>query len=198
MRIVGGRHRGRVLEAPADRRLRPTGDRIREALFNILAHGDAYRGPAGPLPIGVRVVEPFAGTGALGLEALSRGASHVSFIDNDRHHLDLARANAAALGATAEAAFLLRDACTPGPAAEPCFLALVDPPYATGLSAPALAALADDGWLAPGAIAVVEVAREDGCPAPPGFVRLDARNYGRTSLVFFAWRDRSAPDQSNP
>ena len=190
MRIVGGRHRGRALRAPADRRLRPTGDRIREALFNILAHGDAYRGPAGPLPLGVRVVEPFAGTGALGLEALSRGASHVSFIDNDRRHLDLARANAAALGETARASFLLSDARAPGPAAAACLLALVDPPYQSDLSAPAMVALADQGWLAPGAIAVVEVAAKADLTPPPGFVQLESRIYGRTKLVFLAWRGR--------
>ena len=192
MRIVGGKHRGRVLVAPADRRVRPTGDRIREALFNILAHGDAYRGPAGPLPVGARVVEPFAGTGALGLEALSRGASHVSFIDRDRHHLDLARANAAALDETGRAAFLLADARTPGPAAAACNLALIDPPYRSDLAAPALVALADHGWLAPGAIAVVEAAAKAGFPAPPGFVRLESRIYGRTRLEFLAWRGRPA------
>ncbi len=190
MRIVGGRHRGRALLAPADRRVRPTGDRIREALFNILAHGELYRGPAGPLPVGARVVEPFAGTGALGLEALSRGASHVSFIDNDRRHLDLARANAAALDETGRAAFLLRDARAPGPAAAACNLALIDPPYRSDLAAPALVALADQGWLAPGAIAVAEVARKADLPAPPGFVQLESRIYRRTTLVFLTWRGR--------
>ena len=192
MRIVGGKHRGRALLAPADRQVRPTGDRIREALFNILAHGDAYRGPAGPLPVGARVVEPFAGTGALGLEALSRGASHVSFIDSDRRHLDLARANAAALDETSRAAFLLRDARAPGPAAAACNLVLIDPPYRSDLSAPALVALAENGWLAPGAIAVVEVAAKAGRPAAPGFVQLESRIYGRTRLEFFAWLGRPA------
>ena len=127
------------------------------------------------------------------LQALSRGASHATFIDNHRRHLDLARANAAALHETDRAAFLLRDARAPGPAAAACNLALVDPPYQAGLAASALVALTDQGWLAPGAIAVVEVAAKAGLTAPPGFVQLDARTYGRTRLVFLAWPGRPVP-----
>ncbi|MBL4905837.1 MAG: RsmD family RNA methyltransferase, partial [Sneathiella sp.] len=89
MRIVGGEFRGKLLALPADDRIRPTADRTREALFNILAHGSRYRTDHGPLPIGARVLDIFSGTGALGIEALSRGASHVTFMDNHRDSLKL-------------------------------------------------------------------------------------------------------------
>ena len=108
MRIVGGSLRGRRLLAPADQRIRPTGERIREALFNILAH----RQPA--LPLDVDVVDAFAGTGALGLEALSRGASRVAFLESDAAALALIERNLAALGGNAEAVVMARDVTRPG------------------------------------------------------------------------------------
>jgi len=176
MRIVAGSHRGRRLEAPADERIRPTSDRIRESLFNILDH--KLGGFAGK-----RVLDGFAGTGALGLEALSRGAASALFIDKDRDALALARRNAASLGLTDKADFRLADITRPPQSAQRFDLILLDPPYGHGLAAAALGALAAAGWLAPGATAVVEADRSQPEIIPDGFATLDSRDYGRTRIV---------------
>lgn len=187
MRVVGGKHRGRPLATPVSGDIRPTSDRSREAIFNILAHTETYRTEHGPLPVGVNVVDAFAGTGALGLEALSRGAAHVTFIDDDPAAQALLRRNVAALKETANATILARDATAPGPAGKPCHLALLDPPYRSDLAGPALAALARDGWLAPGAVAVIELPAKGTFEPPAGFEVLDRRKYGRAQILFLAW-----------
>ncbi len=190
MRIVGGRHRGRRLAAPAGRDTRPTTDRTRESLFNILSHADW--GPDGAdLLDGAVVVDAFCGTGALGLEALSRGAVHASFLDMGRAALDAVRANVAELGEGPRAAVLRADATRPPPPLRPCTLAFLDPPYGQELAPRALAGLAKAGWLAPGAVLVVEVAGRDPLPLPPGFMELDERRYGDTRVQFL----RYAPPQ---
>ena len=166
--------------------MRPTRDRIREALFNLLAHnrwGDA------PLPRGAAVVDGFAGTGALGLEALSRGAAHVTFLENHPEALDLLRRNAALFDAAGRITILNCDATRPGRARMACDLALLDPPYGAGLAEPALEALARSGWLAPGACAVIELAAKEPFSPPPGFDAVDQRHYGATRLVFLRWSD---------
>jgi 16S rRNA (guanine966-N2)-methyltransferase len=179
MRIVGGRHRGRALVAPPGGTVRPTSDRAREALFNILAHG-SYAAPF----LDAVVVDAFAGTGALGLEALSRGAAEAWFIESDRAALEALRRNVAALGEESRAHVIAGDPTKPpsgrGRAAAVAFL---DPPYRSGLAAPALAALAAAGWLAPAAIATVEIAAREGFAAPPGFALLDERRYGAARLL---------------
>lgn len=186
MRIVGGKHRGRKLESPADERVRPTSDRARESLFNILAHGKFAAGGTSPL-IGARVVDVFCGTGALGFEALSRGAAHATFIDKDPAALKLVQANAKVLGETANAQTYQVDATKPGRATQPCVIAFIDPPYHEGLAAPALAALAENGWLANGAICIVETdAREDVVP-PAKFSNDDERRYGKAKLTFLRY-----------
>ena len=119
MRIVGGNFRGKKLALPEDEHIRPTADRTREALFNILGHGSNYRTDDGPLPRGARVLDVFAGTGALGMEALSRGASHVTFIDNHVGGLKLVKQNIAAFDLQRSADMLLRDGTAPGKASEP-------------------------------------------------------------------------------
>ncbi len=181
MRIVGGKHRGKRLMAPAGRDVRPTSERVREALFNILAHGTL----GSSLPQGAQVLDVFAGSGALGLEALSRGAKHVSFIENDRRTLPLLRQNAEGLS-TSRVAVYQRDATLPGPvpatAGLPADLVLLDAPYGKGLSEAALEALQDRGWLAQ-AIACVELSTRESFAAPPGFALLDDRRYGSTRLV---------------
>ena len=177
MRIVGGRWRGRRLTpvgaGDAAAHLRPTADRVREAVFNVLAaaHGDPVAG--------ARVLDVFAGTGALGLEALSRGAASLTCIESGRRALALLRANAALLDAPAR--IVARDARRPGPGT-PHDLAFLDPPYAQGLGEAALAALLAAGWLAPGALIVWE----DSAPPrlPEGAVRLDERRYGDTVVTF--------------
>jgi 16S rRNA (guanine966-N2)-methyltransferase len=175
MRIIAGKHRGRSLKAPPGHNVRPTSDRARQALFDILAHG---RFAARPVFENARVLDAFAGTGALGLEALSRGAQHASFIENDRAALQVLRANIAALGEGKNAAVLPGSALHPPPAAVPTTLAFLDPPYGEDLAVPALAALAAARWLAPGALAVHLLA------APAGFTLLEERRYGAARLVF--------------
>jgi 16S rRNA (guanine966-N2)-methyltransferase len=153
MRIIAGAWRGRTLAAPVGRDTRPTADRVRQALFDSLMHapwagGDAVRG--------ARVLDAFAGTGALGLEALSRGAAHATFFDTDRAALAAIRANVAACGAADRAEVMPADATHPPPASRPCSLVFLDPPYARGLPAAALAALDEARWLAPETLVVIE------------------------------------------
>ncbi len=188
MRVVGGSFRGRRLAVPAGGDVRPTSERSREALFDILGHGADYRTETGPLPIGARVVDAFAGTGALGLEALSRGAAHVSFIENDPVALAVLRRNIDTLGGAGQTTVLARDATRPGAAPAPCTLALMDPPYGADLAGPALEALAAAGWLAPGAVAVLEVPAKARFAPPAGFDLLDQRKYGRARIVFLRWK----------
>ena len=181
MRIIGGKHRGRALAAPEGSAVRPTSDRAREALFDILAHG---RFGEHPVYEEARVLDAFAGTGAFGLEALSRGALHASFIEKDRAALAALRDNVVKLGETENAALLRGDALHPPRAAAPCTLAFLDPPYGEDLAAPALEALAKAGWLAPEALVVVEIAAKQKLAPPTGFTALDERRYGAARLVF--------------
>jgi 16S rRNA (guanine966-N2)-methyltransferase len=186
MRIVGGKHRGRKLESPEDERVRPTSDRARESLFNILAHGKFAASGVSPL-IGARVVDAFCGTGALGFEALSRGAAHATFIDNDGAALKLVTANAKALGESANMQTYQADATKPGRATQACTIAFLDPPYREGLAMPALAALAANGWLADGAICIVETEARDDVMPPAGFTSEDERRYGKAKLTFLRY-----------
>jgi 16S rRNA (guanine966-N2)-methyltransferase len=181
VRIIAGRHRGRALRAPDGRAVRPTSDRAREALFDILAHG---RFADRPVFADARVLDVFAGTGAFGLEARSRGAAHATFIEKDRGALTILRGNIAALGEEKNAAVLAADALHPPQAAAPVTLAFLDPPYGEDLAAPALAALATARWLAPEALVVVEVAARQKLVPPPGFTLLEERRYGAARLVF--------------
>jgi 16S rRNA (guanine966-N2)-methyltransferase len=176
MRIVAGTHRGRPIAAPDDQRIRPTSDRIRESLFNILHHR------LGGLS-GRNVLDAFAGTGALGLEALSRGAASARFCDSDGVALSLARRNAASLGLIDRSSFQRLDATKPPPAADAFDLALLDPPYGKGLGAMALAALDAAGWLTPDALIVIEADKAMPEAIPPGFTLLDNRDYGRTRIA---------------
>ena len=185
LRIVGGLHRGRRLIAPPGEAVRPTSDRAREALFNILSHG---RFAAEGLPFADHpVLDAFAGTGALGLEALSRGASAAAFIENGREALTALRHNVAALGEEDRAHVVAGDATRPPRAALMCTVALLDPPYRSGLAAPALSALAKAGWLMPEALAIVEVAAREELPVPAGFALIDERVYGAARLVFLRY-----------
>jgi 16S rRNA (guanine966-N2)-methyltransferase len=189
MRIVGGRHRGRKLVAPPGDTVRPTSDRAREALFNILSHG---RFAASGLPFaGQPVLDGFAGTGALGLEALSRGASAAVFFETEREALTALRRNIAALGEEDRVHIVAGDATRPPRAGMRCPLTFLDPPYGSGLAAPALAAFAAAGWLSEDALAVVEVAARQALATPTGFSVIDERVYGAARLVFLH-RDNTA------
>ena len=182
MRVIGGRHRGRPLVAPPGDAVRPTSDRAREALFNILSHGDFA---AAGLPFaGGNVVDAFAGTGALGIEALSRGAARAAFIETDRAALGALRRNLATLDEEDSADVIPGDATRPLRAPYAAALVLLDPPYRSGLGAPALAALAQMGWLAPRALAVIELAAREPFTVPSGFVVIQERVYGAARLIF--------------
>lgn len=180
MRIVGGRFKGRALKGPSSQAIRPTSDRLRESLFNILAH--AHDG----VVEGARVIDLFAGTGALGLEALSRGAAQALFVDDGAEARALLRANIEALGVGGVTRVFRRDARKLGaaPPGAAHTLAFLDPPYGRGLAEPALAALADGGWLAPGALVVVEEDAAADLALPARFTPLDRRKAGDTQLVF--------------
>ena len=188
LRIIGGRHRGRRLETEPGSRVRPTADRVREAVFNKLMHGLISEG--GTALTGVRVVDVFAGTGAMGLEALSRGAAHVTFIDLTGRSLRLIEWTAKALEEQEHVSLLLRDGADPGPPpldAEPHVLVFLDAPYRSGQTEPALAALAREGWIAPGAIAVAERAAKEDFQTPGGFALIDERRYGAAKVAFLRY-----------
>jgi 16S rRNA (guanine966-N2)-methyltransferase len=179
MRIVGGRLRGRKLATPSAQAIRPTSDRLRESLFNILAH--AY----GDAVTGARVLDLFAGTGALGLEALSRGAAFALFVDDGAEARALIRENVETLGLGGVSRVFRRDATRLGPVhpLAPFSLAFLDPPYGKGLAEQALASAHDGGWLAPEALVVVEESIDTGFAAPAGFEELDRRRYDDTELI---------------
>jgi len=188
MRIVGGRFRGRTLAAPKSQAIRPTADRLRETLFNILAH--AYGDPL----TDARVLDLFAGTGALGLEALSRGAAFVLFVDQGAEARALVRENIAALGVGGVSRLFRRDATKLGPAhpLEPFSLVFLDPPYGKGLAEKALAAARAGGWLAPDALLVVEETAVPGFHAPPGFEEVERRGYDDSELIFLRLSGQSS------
>jgi 16S rRNA (guanine966-N2)-methyltransferase len=179
MRIVGGRWRGRNLAAPKSQDVRPTADRLRESLFNILMH--SYGDPV----TDARVLDLFAGTGALALEALSRGAAFALFVDDGVEARALLRQNVEALGAGGMSRVFRRDATALGPAhpLEPFSLVFLDPPYGKGLAERALACARDGGWLAPNALIVVEE-KTGAFTAPPGFSEIERRAYDETEFVF--------------
>ena len=180
MRVVGGRLRGRNLAAPASREIRPTADRLRESLFNILVH--AYENPVED----ARVLDLFAGTGALGIEAISRGAGFALFVDNGAEARALLRNNVEAMGLGGVTKVFRRDATNLGPAhpVEPFSLVFLDPPYGKGLAEKALASLRDGGWLTKEALLVVEEAKAAALTTPEGFVELERRAYDDTEFVF--------------
>lgn len=173
MRITTGIYKGRTLAVPPGESIRPTGDKMRQALFNILG-GYGY-------PVDAVVLDVFCGTGALGLEALSRGAAHATFMDMDTK---TCAANIATLKAGDNATVLKRDAVKPGVHnGAPATLLFADPPYRKGLLNPALTALAQNGWLAPGALCACEAEADHANDVPPGFVLLDRRDYGAACLL---------------
>jgi 16S rRNA (guanine966-N2)-methyltransferase len=182
LKIVGGRHRGRTIATPEGLSTRPTSSRAREALFNILVHANWRQDGTSPL-IDARVLDAFAGSGALGLEALSRGAAHATFLDNDPAAIKLIGENLRKLGETAAAKVVRGDAIRPPPAREACDLVFLDPPYRSGFAQPALVALAAAGWLKSDAIATIELANTEDLLPPPGFEALDERRYGAAKIV---------------
>lgn len=188
MRIVGGRHRGRRIEAPEGLAVRPTADRTREAMFNILTQGKLpwpkARASAGNPLAEARVLDAFAGTGALGLEAISRGAGHVIFMENQAVAVTACRDNIRILDEQDRCEIVNADVLRPPRAAGLCDVVLMDPPYGLGLAGPALEALHAAGWIAPGTLVVVELLSKEDFAAPAGFVPVDSRKYGKARLEF--------------
>lgn len=180
MRVVGGEFRGRPLATPRDQSIRPTTDRAREAVFNVLIHrfGEKLEG--------ARVLDLFAGTGALGLEALSRGASYAVFIEESAEGRGLIRSNVETFGLTGRTKIFRRDATKLGEAGTmaPFGLLFADPPYGRGLGEQALRSARAGGWLAPGALCVVEEAAAAPFQLDDGFSVIDERNYGETVIRF--------------
>jgi 16S rRNA (guanine966-N2)-methyltransferase len=178
MRIIAGRHRGRVLRAPEGATTRPTAERVRQALFDMLWHA----------PWGGRtvvqdqlVLDAFAGTGALGLEALSRGATHATFFEIDRPALAALRANIAACKEEGRTAVMPADATRPPRARVPCGLVFLDPPYGRELVTKALVRLDAAGWIAPGALVVAETGLDEALSLV-GFEPVASRSHGAATL----------------
>jgi 16S rRNA (guanine966-N2)-methyltransferase len=191
MRVVGGALRGRAIVAPKSKAIRPTADRLREALFNILIHG--FDDPVS----GARVLDLFAGTGALGIEALSRGATFTLFIDDGAEARALLRENVAALGLGGTSKVFRRDATKlgePQPLA-PFSLVFLDPPYGQGLATIALNSARAGGWLTPDALIVAEEATKAQFSAPEGFREVDRRRYDDTEFIFLRLRESEDPSQ---
>ena len=181
MRIIGGQHRGLTLaevgKGDAAAHLRPTSDRVRESLFNVLQGGRFGQSIAG-----AHVLDLFAGTGALGLEALSRGAAHVTFVDNGKTAQRLIAENIAKCRRQDDTTLLRVQADRLPPAANPCALVFADPPYGKGLGVTAVMAAQKSGWIAPDTLIVLEEGSAQ--PAPAGFRQLDQRRYGDTWITF--------------
>lgn len=186
MRIVGGKFKGQTLASPSGRDTRPTSDRVREAIFNILAHG-----AAGVQMEGVRVLDLFAGTGALGLEALSRGARFCQFVDERVEARGIIRRNADVLGVTGLCKIWRRDATRLGSSApQPPFdLVFIDPPYGRGFGEAALASLVEGRWLAANAMVVLEESARAKISVPDKLEVADERLYGDTKVMFLRYRD---------
>ncbi len=193
MKITGGKFKGRNVEARKDQSLRPTTGRVREAVFNMLMHGkflndERFKNPEGRNIIeGQKVVDIFCGTGILGLEAVSRGAEHATLIDQNQSTIDIAWQNINNTGANARV--IKSDSTRLPRAVQKCTLAFLDPPYNSGLSVPALKSLRDQGWLANGAIVILEHSNRDDFIAPEKFVVLDDRDYNKTRITLMQYQE---------
>ncbi|SEP65042.1 16S rRNA (guanine966-N2)-methyltransferase [Faunimonas pinastri] len=189
MRIVGGRLKGRALAGPKTGEIRPTSDRLRESLFNILHH--SY-----DLPVeGTRVLDLFAGTGALAVEAISRGAAHATFVETGPEGRGIIRTNVEAFGLSGVAKILRRDATDLGAAGTitPFDLVFCDPPYGKGLGERALESARSGGWLKPETVCVLEERAGLEVALPPAFEQVDHREVGESQMFLLRLRDAAAP-----
>lgn len=198
MRIVGGQHRGRTLASPQGLSTRPTGDRARQAVFNILEHAPWRKRD---VLQDADVLDAFAGTGAMGLEALSRGARHAVFIEKDFAAAKTCKENIDKLGEDARSVLQKQDAVKPLP--RPLYMAhrsliFLDPPYGKDLGEKALVTLAAKDWLSDGAICVFEMAKKQPEKIPAGFTQLDERDYGIARVVFLEWAQPQDRDLLRP
>lgn len=185
MRIVGGSHRGRAISAPPGDETRPTTDRVREALFNMLLHSPSLLNHEGKTRLeGGIVLDPFAGSGALSFEALSRGALHAYLFEIDALARRTILRNAAELKLADCITLRGADARQPGAPVAPADIVFLDPPYRSGLGTQALAALDRAGWLKPGALVMAETDAKGSFAIPPGFALLEERQQGPARLTF--------------
>lgn len=182
MRIIAGKHRGRRIAMKDDAGIRPTASRTREAIFNILMHNN-FGLEGENVIVGKRIVDIFCGTGGLGLEALSRGAQHVTFIDRNPQSLGLVRETVANFKEEENAAFIRSDSTALPKATRAFSVAFADPPYDEGQAAPALTSLRQNGWLETNAIVVVEISSIELIQLPEGFEQLDERKYGNSRVL---------------
>lgn len=191
MRIVGGTLKGRALSTPKHEGVRPTSDRVRESVFNILAHASGF-----PQIEGLRVIDLFAGTGALGIEAVSRGAKYCLFVETDTQSRALVRRNIEAFGLTGVTRLFRRDATDLGPAGtmDAFDIAFLDPPYGKGLGERALTSLAMGKWLKAGALCILEERAGEPINLPPGFRETDRRTWGDTDVHFLIWHGTCGGD----
>ncbi len=191
MRITGGKLGGRRLVAPSDARVRPTSDKVRQAIFNILSHNDFRIGFS---LYGARVADLFAGTGAMGIEAISRGARFCLFVEEAAESRALIRSNVESLELTGVTKIWRRDATTLGPmpavSGGPFDLVFLDPPYRKNLVPPALAGLAEGQWLAKDCLLVAEIAEDEVLEPPAPFKALDERLYGDSRVIFLRVENR--------
>lgn len=194
LHIISGKHRGRKIEVKEGKSIRPTGSMARGAIFNILMHG--IKGPNGESPLdGQPVLDLFCGTGALGLEALSRGAASVTFVDQSQDSIALARQNAFRMGEETTTQFLRSDSASLPPARKQMALAFMDPPYDdSGLAVKSLTSLHQQRWLMDGALVVVEVSARTTLLPPPYYTLEDERKYGSTTICFLRYN----PEPANP
>lgn len=182
MRVISGKHRGRAIETVSGKQLRPTMGMAKEALFNILSHGQF----ADLLP-DARVLDLFCGCGALAIEAISRGAGHAVLIDIDTAHLDIARKNIKSLGESDNVTFIRSDSSNPPVAHSPCNLIFIDPPYGKKLVDVSLKSLINGKWLAKDAVIVIETGKTEDIKIPEGFTELEDRKYGNSRIRILQW-----------
>lgn len=180
MRIIAGKHRGRRIESPEGKDIRPTTSRTREAVFNILAHGTFGQEQS---PLYGRVADIFCGSGAMGLEALSRGASHVTFVDKSRTAIEALEYNLEAFGELENVKLLRGDSSTLPQMAEPFDALILDPPYHTGLAYGSLKTALSGGWLHENTVVTLELAWKEEVKVPQGYEILDERRYSNTRIV---------------
>lgn len=186
MRVISGKHKGRKIEVINDNKLRPTTGIAREALFNILTHG-RFNDSDQSLLINAEVLDLFCGCGALSIESISRGAKHVTLIDVERKHLNLAKDNIEEIGELDKATFLCCDSVNPPLANKKCNLVFIDPPYRKNLVNRALEKIQTNGWLQEGAVIVVESGKKEGLEFPETYKVIDSRNYGNSTLSILQW-----------
>ncbi len=193
MKILGGALKGKNIEAVRDRNIRPTKSMVRETIFNILKHGkflfdDAFIEDDNPSTVEDRhVIDIFCGTGALGFEALSRGAKHVTFVDQNSATIAQAKENANHLGVRPETRFIKSDSTQLPPASHACQLAFVDPPYEKLLGKKAIKSLRDQGWLSRGAVVLLESSKQYDAPEIEGFRLMDDRIHDKTRISFYQY-----------